>query len=149
MLFALAFGFTACKKPSGDSDTTQQPPSGDSGTTQQPPTVEVIEFTLSASSLDLEEGDGATLTAIVKPDNATNKTVEWQSSNENVVAVNDGRVTAVKEGTAKIIATCGAKSAECSVKVTKKPLLTFKTLQAGEDDTVYGKVANATTDFRL
>ena len=83
--------------------------------------IAVTSVTLDKTSLSLTEGDSATLTATVKPDNATNKTVNWSSSNTAVATVDaNGKVTAVKEGSATITAKAGDKSATCSVTVAKK-----------------------------
>ena len=83
--------------------------------------IAVTSVTLDKTSLSLTEGDSATLTATVKPDNATNKTVNWSSSNTSVATVDaNGKVTAVKEGSATITAKAGEKSATCSVTVAKK-----------------------------
>ena len=83
-------------------------------------TVAVESITLDKSSLELNEGETATLTATVKPDNATNKTVTWSSSNPTIAAVDqNGTVTAVAEGTATITAKAGDKTATCSVTVKK------------------------------
>lgn len=60
------------------------------------------------------------LTAKVFPENATNKGVKWVSSDKNIVLVdNNGKVTAVGIGTAKIIVTTldGGFKAECEVEV--------------------------------
>lgn len=46
----------------------------------------------------------ATLTATVEPTDATNPTVTWSSSNDSVVTVADGKVTAVAAGSATITA---------------------------------------------
>ncbi len=84
-------------------------------------TVKVTDITLSKESVALKEGETATLTATVKPDNATNRAVTWQSSDTNVVTVENGKVTAKKKGTATITAasTDGTGiSASCSVTVT-------------------------------
>ena len=56
----------------------------------------------------------------VKPDNATDKTVRWKSSNTAVATVDgDGNVTAVSTGTATITVTTknGSKEANCVVTV--------------------------------
>ena len=56
----------------------------------------------------------------MKPDNATNKTVIWSSSNASVASVDaNGTVTAVAEGSATITAKAGDKSATCTVTVKK------------------------------
>ena len=82
--------------------------------------VPVTEISLDKEKLDMTEGDTETLTATVKPDNATVKTVTWKSSDETIAKVVDGVVTAVKAGSVVITATAGDKSATCEVFVSKK-----------------------------
>ncbi len=79
--------------------------------------VPVSGITLSQTSLSLEVAKTITLTATVKPDNATDKTVTWTSSNTSVATVSNGTVTAVAAGTATITAKAGDKSATCVVTV--------------------------------
>lgn len=61
-------------------------------------------ITLDQTSGTLTEGDTVTLTATVSPDNASNKSVTWETSNSTVATVVDGVVTALKAGTATITA---------------------------------------------
>lgn len=80
--------------------------------------IPVESVTLNKTTLLLVEGKSETLTATVKPDNVLDKTVTWKSSNESVATVTTaGKITAVKEGTANITATCGGKTATCVVTV--------------------------------
>ncbi len=83
-------------------------------------TVDVSSVTLSKSELTLTEGESETITATVKPDDATDKTVSWSSSDPAVATVDGGKITAVKEGTATITAKAGDKTATCKVTVEKK-----------------------------
>ncbi|MDE6050020.1 MAG: Ig-like domain-containing protein [Paramuribaculum sp.] len=73
--------------------------------------------------LELTEGETATLKAIITPENATDKTVTWSSSNEAVATVSaTGLVTAIKAGTATITAsTANGLTATCTVTVKAKP----------------------------
>lgn len=81
-------------------------------------TVAVTSVAVSPKTLNLEEGQTGTLTATVKPDNATNKTVTWTTSNDKVATVdNNGVVTAVGKGTATITAAADGKTAACTVTV--------------------------------
>ena len=65
----------------------------------------VRNLSLSETNLNMTVGDEpATLTATVEPTDATNPTVTWSSSNDNVVTVADGKVTAVAAGFATITA---------------------------------------------
>ena len=74
--------------------------------------------TLSKTTLSLDIGESEVLTATVIPTNATNKTVNWTSSDSKVATVLNGKVTAVSVGTAKITAkTVNGKYAICQVTV--------------------------------
>lgn len=84
-------------------------------------TIAVTSITLNKTTLELVEGETETLEATVKPDDATDKTVTWASSDQAVATVdNAGKITAVKEGSATITAKAGEKSASCAVTVAKK-----------------------------
>lgn len=80
-------------------------------------TIKVTSVTVSPKTLNLEVGQTGTLTATVKPDNATNKTVTWTTSNDKVATVANGVVTAVGKGTATITAAADGKTATCTVTV--------------------------------
>ncbi|MDR0301859.1 MAG: Ig-like domain-containing protein [Treponema sp.] len=77
-------------------------------------------ITLDQSSLTIKAGDTATLIETITPSDATNKSVNWFSSNNNVATVTNGTVTGVVEGTAIIfvITVDGGKTAACAVTVT-------------------------------
>ena len=84
----------------------------------------VNNITLNKTELSLYVNSTETLTAIVSPDNAYNKTLHWESSNPSVATVDsNGNVKAISRGEAVITATAadgqGAK-AECTVTVKKK-----------------------------
>lgn len=83
-------------------------------------TIVVESVTLTPTAATVEEGKTVELTATVNPDNAADKTVTWTTSDPAVATVENGVVTAVKEGTATITATAGTKSATCKITVTKK-----------------------------
>lgn len=106
-------------------------------------TVPVTGVTLDKTTLSLEAGKEETLTATVEPTNATNKTVAWSSSDDTVATVDtNGKVTAVKAGTATITVTTadGNETATCAVTVTDPNVtLSFNTNAAydkvlGKDD---------------
>ena len=82
----------------------------------------VESVSLDRTSITLTEGDSQTLTATVYPSNATNKKVSWKSSNTSVATVSNGKVSALKAGTATITVTTedGGKTATCQVKVNAK-----------------------------
>ena len=79
--------------------------------------VPVSSISLDKTTASITVGATETITATVSPDNATDKTVTWSSSDEAVVTVENGVVTAVAAGTATITAKAGDKSATCTVTV--------------------------------
>ena len=106
----------------------------------------VTSVTLNKTSATLKAGETVTLTATVKPDDATDKTVTWSTSDASVATVSDGVVTAVKVGAAIITAKSGDKSATCSITVAATPVTsvtlnkTSATLKAGETVTLTATV---------
>ena len=82
--------------------------------------VNVTGIILDKVSAELTEGETVTLTATVSPDNATDKTVTWTSSDETVATVKDGVVTAIAAGTTTITAKAGNYIAACGVTVNAK-----------------------------
>lgn len=81
--------------------------------------VLVESVTLNKKNLALKSGNSETLVATVLPDNATDKTVAWTSSDTTIATVdNDGKVTAKAIGTAVITAQSGDKTDTCTVTVT-------------------------------
>ena len=81
--------------------------------------VPVSSVTLDRSTLELSVDGTARLTATVRPENADDRTVVWQSSREDVATVSGGIVRGVAEGSALISATVGGVKAECSVTVSQ------------------------------
>ena len=76
--------------------------------------VEKVEIT--STETDVEVGKTITLTAKVSPENATNKTVTWTSSDTAFATVDStGKVTGVAAGTVKITAKAGEKTAAVDV----------------------------------
>ena len=89
--------------------------------TVSPITIESI--TLSKESLDLFIGQEETILAAILPENATNKELEWTSTNNAVATVNNGRIKALGEGVTEII--CKSKNGEIASKcvIRVKPIM--------------------------
>lgn len=88
----------------------------------KPTEVSVTSVSLNKSTLDIKVGETATLTATINPTNATNKNVTWKSNNTQIATVDTaGKITAIKEGTAKITVKTkdGNYTATCIVTVSK------------------------------
>lgn len=86
-------------------------------------TTKVEQIVLNKTEGVLTVGNSVTVTATVTPDNATNATVNWTSSDEKVATVDsNGKVTAVAAGNATIKATSesdGDVSADYALTVNK------------------------------
>lgn len=86
--------------------------------------VRAESISLSASSLKLYVGDQVLVTALIKPENAEENRIIWESSNEKAASVkDDGTVEAVAEGNAVIHAyleTNPSIEGFCEVTVTEK-----------------------------
>ena len=82
--------------------------------------VATEEIQLSGNGLALHYKQQAELNALVLPEDAADKAVQWRSSDENVALVDEnGVVTAVGRGNALIICSAedGFASAECEITV--------------------------------
>lgn len=90
--------------------------------TEKPDTdeVKVTEVSLDKKSLTLKSGENTTLKATILPENATDKTIKWASSDTSVLTVLNGVITAVAAGKATVTVTVGDKTAACEVVVEEK-----------------------------
>ena len=80
----------------------------------------VTNISLNKTSLKLNKGASETLVATVAPDNATDKSLWWTTSNADICTIDaNGKVTAVSSGTAEIAveARSGGAMATCQVTV--------------------------------
>ena len=83
-------------------------------------TIAVASVSLNESYLEIYTNDtSVSLAATVLPENATNKSVTWASSDDSVATVNSGNITPIKAGETTITVTTvdGNKTAHCEVLV--------------------------------
>ncbi|MBS7217335.1 MAG: Ig-like domain-containing protein, partial [[Clostridium] spiroforme] len=117
--------------------------------TKKPVPIESVS--LNKTTLTLEEQQAETLVATVNPSDTTDdKTLTWKSNNPEVATVDqEGKVTAIKEGSATItVTTVNGKEATCIVTVTKKPVpiesvslnKTTLTLKTGVSETLVATI---------
>lgn len=85
-------------------------------------TVPVDGVMFDNERIDLKVGESTDLTYKISPSNATETKATWETSDNKVVSVANGTITAVGEGTATIKVTVGGKSA--TVEVTVEPKAT-------------------------
>ena len=82
--------------------------------------VNVASVTLDKAEATIKVGETIKLTATIAPANASNKKVNWSSSDDSVATVDaTGKVTAIKAGEAIITASTqdGDKTATCKITV--------------------------------
>ena len=116
------FGLFDKKEPEQEQETPELP-------VVQEQDVDCTGVTLSANTLTLTaEGASETLTATLSPADCTEK-VNWVSADPSIAIVDGtGKVTAVAEGTANILVSCGDYAATCLVTVD------FTTGEAGDEE---------------
>ena len=87
-----------------------------------PEEIDVTSVMLNQNSLTLQKDGSETLSAVVQPENATDPSVRWSSSDTAVATVDEkGKVTAISKGTTVISATTvdGGFIAQCTVTVSE------------------------------
>ena len=91
-------------------------PSNPGSTTVNPTGVSITNA--AGGKVTLNVKDSLRLEAVVAPSNATNKSVSWTSSNNDIVSVSDnGTITALKAGSATITV-CSKVNKELCAKVS-------------------------------
>ena len=140
MLALLSAGIllASCKKDKNDEPTPsssvttnttqvtpdnnpQNPDNGDNNQQNPDETIFVSDITLDKNSVTLKIEEAVTLVATVSPENATDKTVTWESSKPEVATVDEnGKIIAKSVGETTITAKAGDKTAECKVIVAAK-----------------------------
>ncbi len=107
--------------------------------------VGVSGIKLDNNEADINLNDTLKLTAVVSPENAVNKNIIWESSDDSIASVDEnGVVTANALGSAVIKATTeeGGFSDECVVNVTAKIPPDLKKPEPGDVDGVDGITIN-------
>lgn len=85
-------------------------------------TVPVTGVSVEKEMLTLVVGDNLQLNAFILPEDATDNNIEWETSNPDVVSVDqDGYIIAVGEGSAIVYAVNGAVFASCRILVNPVP----------------------------
>ncbi len=108
----------------------------------------VTGITLNKETTTLTVGSKETLTVTIEPENASNKNVIWSSTNEEIVKVENGEITAVSTGTAKITAEAADGSGEkaiCTVTVIRQGTVSYNIDTGNTQTQVYNYGESALT----
>ena len=109
--------------------------------------IEGEYIVIDKQKAEVVEGETLRLTATIEPENATDQTITWSSSDETIATVDErGIVTAVKPGTVTItVTTANDLKAECTVTVVAKVIaVNGITLDVAEADIVEGETLQLT-----
>lgn len=109
-------------------------------TVNQEPRIAVSSIEINKKTTALIVGTTDTLLAKVFPDNTTeDKTISWSSSNNSIITVNNGIITARSTGSALITARIGDVVSSCSVRVQEVPegAINLGTMALKSDGTAY------------
>lgn len=94
-------------------------------TVTPPPVIVASSVSVDKTSVNLEVGGSAKVSAWVSPDNTTNKGIHWSSENSSIATVDgNGNIVAKAAGTTRIIATAASNNnakAYINVTVKEKP----------------------------
>ena len=79
--------------------------------------IPIESLEMEKGSVDLAVGKTATINPTIEPSSASNQPMKWESSNSEIVSVENGIINGIREGTATITVSVAGKTASCSVNV--------------------------------
>ena len=108
-------------EPTPDPEPEEPTPDPEPEPDPEPDPIWVTDVEITPTEVTLTVGETAVLSATVFPTDADNPAVTWSTSDETVVTVQEGLITAVAPGTAviKVTTVDGNYTASCLVTVEK------------------------------
>lgn len=108
-------------EPTPDPEPEEPTPDPEPEPDPEPDPIWVTDVEITPTDVTLTVGETAVLSATVFPTDADNPAVTWSTSDETVVTVQEGLITAVAPGTAviKVTTVDGNYTASCLVTVEK------------------------------
>ena len=104
-------------------------------------------LTLSRTEVTLKQYESTTITA-EKTDIPEETAIVWSTSDDTIVAVADGKISALAVGEAVVTATAGKYKAECSVTVTESDVAPTLTLSDTELSCEQGETVEVTATVK-
>lgn len=90
---------------------------------QQPSVVKVDSISIEQGDMTLTEGESVNLSAVVLPEDASDKTITWTSSDEATVIISsNGKAAGIAIGTVAVTAKAGEKSDFITITVVARPI---------------------------
>ena len=140
------------KASSSSSSKSSTSSSSSSSTTTVPATIDVTEVKINENIESLEVGKSKVLTTTITPDNATDKSITWKSSDENIATVSAiGEIIAKKTGTIDITASSSnGKTSTIKINIKEKQKVEnntiVKTSTTSTNNTITNNSANSSKD---
>ena len=126
---------------SGQARITAKAENGVTGSITLKVYSKVEDLEINVQNLILQEGEQYQLIASVYPEDANNKTVKYSSLDNSVVSVDsNGKITAVKEGTSKIVITTQENNIQKEVEVRVIKKISEDDLTFDESLTINGNI---------
>ena len=126
----------------GTATITAKAPNGVTASIELNVYSKVEDIKLDIDSLILQEGETYNLIATVYPEDASNKKIKYKTENAEIATISEeGKITAIKEGTTKIIVTPEDNNQiqkDVEIKVIKK--LTEEELKFNEALKIQGNI---------
>ena len=126
---------------SGQATITAKAENGVTGSITLNVHSKVEDLEINVQNLILQEGEQYQLISSVYPEDANNKTVKYSSLDNSVVSVDsNGKITAVKEGTSKIVITTQENNIQKEVEVRVIKKISEDDLTFDESLTINGNI---------
>lgn len=102
--------------------------------------VKAVALSFTEETANLIVGDTKTVTPVIVPENATDVVLEWSSSNNSIVTVNNGLITAIAPGVADI--TISFANLRASLRVTVSLQTYTVTFESNGGTTIANQIVN-------
>ena len=114
---------SSSKSNKNSSSSSSNSNSNTKTTTTKPTTVAVTGIQINENIETLEVGNNKILTATITPDNATDKSITWKSSDESIATISTtGELVAKKPGIVDItVASSNGKTSSIKINIKETP----------------------------